>query len=197
VSAALVIIAAMVVSLLLLLAVPLQVIFSVHAGAAPSAHVTIGWLFGLLRFRVERPDRRQRTPPAVASAGKVRQHREPGRGRANVLAVLRQASLRQHLYRFAKRLLRAAHWHDLDLRMRLGLGDPADTGRLWALVGPLSALAQSLHNAQVRIEPEFMDAVLEVEAHGRMLLVPLQLAGLVLAFALSPLSMRAWRTLKV
>lgn len=80
--------------------------------------------------------------------------------------------------------------------MRLGLGDPADTGRLWAMVGPLSALVQNLRNAEVRIEPEFADPVFEFESHGRVLLIPIQFIFVIIAFALSPPSIRAWRTLK-
>lgn len=41
----------------------------------------------------------------------------------------------------------AAHLHQFRLRMRLGLGDPADTGLLWAVVGPLNALAQGMPNS--------------------------------------------------
>ena len=79
--------------------------------------------------------------------------------------------------------------------MRLGLGDPADTGRLWALVGPLNAAANNLRNAQVQIEPEFMDPLFEFRFDGRLLVVPLQLVALAIGFALSPASLRAWRTL--
>ena len=80
--------------------------------------------------------------------------------------------------------------------MRLGLGDPADTGRLWAVVGPLSAAAQGLRGAEVRIEPEFMDSVLEFRAQGRLLVAPLQVMALAVSFALSPPTIRAWRTLR-
>jgi hypothetical protein len=79
--------------------------------------------------------------------------------------------------------------------VRLGLGDPADTGRLWAVVGPLCAVAQ-LRNAELRIEPEFVDPVLEFHADGRVRLVPLRFLGLAVAFALSPPTIRAWRTLR-
>ena len=81
--------------------------------------------------------------------------------------------------------------------MRLGLGDPADTGRLWAIVGPLSVAAQGIRSARVRVEPAFMEAVLEFDARGRMRLVPVQFLALAIGFALSPPSVRAWRTLRV
>ena len=49
-----------------------------------------------------------------------------------MLAVVRQSGFRRRLYRLVKDLVRAAHLQRLRLRIRLGLGDPADTGRLSA-----------------------------------------------------------------
>jgi hypothetical protein len=91
-------------------------------------------------------------------------------------------------------LVAAAHLA-LRLDLRLGLGDPADTGRLWAVVGPLAVMAQDLRSVQLRIEPEFMEPVLEFEAEGRMRFMPLRLVALAIAFALSPAAIRAWLTL--
>jgi hypothetical protein len=113
-----------------------------------------------------------------------------------VLALLRDTELRQRCARLLGDVMRAAHFSELELRMRLGLGDPADTGRLWAIVGPLSLLARRLRHADVRIEPAFMEPVLEFQAHGRSRLIPLQLLALAIGFVLSPVSIRAWRTLR-
>jgi hypothetical protein len=48
----------------------------------------------------------------------------------------------------------------------------------------------------VRIEPEFVEPVLEFKADGRLWLIPLRFLALVLGFALSPPTIRAWRTLR-
>jgi Protein of unknown function (DUF2953) len=181
----------------LLLAVPIDVAFGFERVESFTGRITVLWLFGLVRFRIPipgaakppRPEAEPQIPPERAKP------RARGR-RANVLAVLRQAAFRRRVYRFAKDLVRAAHARELYLRIRLGLGDPADTGRLWAFVGPLNALAQNLRNAEVRVEPEFVDPVFKFETHGRFLLVPLQFAALAIAFALSPPSLRAWYTLR-
>lgn len=196
-SAVLFVIAVLLGLLVSLLAVPVAVAFRVAGIEAFTARITIGWLFGLVRFgirlpRAERPKRLKPEPEARNA------HTLPAtrRARPNVFAVLRQAPFRRRLYRFVKSLFRALHARELHLRARLGLGDPADTGRLWALVGPLNALAQNLPGAEVRIEPEFVDPVVEFETHGRLRLIPLQFIALALAFALSPASIRAWRTLR-
>lgn len=180
--------------LVLLHAVPIDVSFQFEGIEAFKGRITIRWLFGLVRFRILLPAAAK--PPSEPDAAWARVKPGERGARDNMLAVLRQAAFRRRVYRLVKDLVRAAHLQQLRLRMRLGLGDPADTGCLWAFVGPLNALAQNLRNAEVQIEPEFMDPVFEFQAHGRVLLVPLQFLGLVIAFALSPPSIRAWRTLK-
>jgi hypothetical protein len=186
---------------LLLLAVPVNVAFRLEGIEAFTGQVAVRWLFGLVRFRIpapgaEKPPKRKTGAKAERKPAKARAKPESrGRGR-KVLAVLRQEAFRRRVYRLARDLVRAAHLHQLRLQMRLGLGDPADTGRLWAVVGPLGAMAQGLRNADVRIEPDFVEPALEFQAHGRMVLVPLQFLALAVAFLLSPPSIRAWLALK-
>ena len=183
---------ATVLGLLAVLAIPVQLAFRVERVAASSGQVTIRWLFGFVRFRIGIPLQRAPTRPEAAAA-RTRPTRERRAARFNAFAALRLPEFRRRVYRFAGDLLRATHMHQLFLRMRLGLGDPADTGRLWAVVGPLSALAQNLHSAEVRVEPEFMDTACEFVAQGRLRLIPLQFMALVIGFALSPATWQAWR----
>lgn len=188
---------------LLLLAVPFDVAFKLQGMRRLSGQVTITWLYGLLRFRIPVNDTNTpRTPrparPAASSRRTLRRKRprsDSGKGR-NFLAALREAEFRRQIYRLARDIYRAVNLHELRFRMRLGLGDPADTGRLWAFVGPLNVAAQNLRNARIVIEPEFMEAVFEFDTQGRFRIVPLQLLALAVAFASSVPSRRAWRTLR-
>lgn len=184
--------------LVLLLAVPIDVAFRFESIEAFNGQITIRWLFGLVRFRIRVPGTAKAKRPEPKRELKAKVQRKPAArgGHHNVPAVLRQAAFRRRAYRFLKDVIRAAHARQLYLRVRLGLGDPADTGRMWAFVGPLNALAQNLRNAEVRIEPEFTDPVFEFETHGRFRLIPLQFIALTVAFALSPPAIRAWRTLR-
>jgi hypothetical protein len=192
--------------LVLLLAVPFGVTFrfegigfkeiGFEGKDAFKGQIAIRWMFGLVRFRIPVPGATK--PQDSTTKQKTQKKRaKPGkrRSRRNFFAVLRQAAFRRRVYRLVRDLIHAAHADQLRLRIRLGLGDPADTGRLWALVGPLNAAARNLHNAEVQIEPEFMDTVLKFQADGRLMLVPLRFLVVAIAFALSPSSIRAWRTL--
>lgn len=182
--------------LVLLLAVPIDVAFRWRGVEAAEGQIAIGWLFGLVKFRVLLPDTAKPPARTASQAVKPRARRDARTSHGQVLVALRQAAFRHRAYRLLRDLLHAVRLRELRLGLRLGLGDPADTGLLWALVGPLNAAAQNLRNARVRIEPDFIAPAFEVEAHGRCMLVPLQILLLVIVFALSPASIRAWRTLR-
>jgi hypothetical protein len=189
-------VAGVVIALLAVLAVPLGASFELERVEALRGELAIRWMFGLVRFRL-------RVPGGARGAGRGKGPKPPkpprerkAPRRRDVVAVLRDPAFRDRALRLARDLLRAAHLTGLRLRLRLGLGDPADTGLLWAAVGPLSALAGGLRGADVRIEPEFLGEALELQARGRTWIVPLEILALAASFALSPASLRAWRTLR-
>jgi len=182
-----------------LLAVPLTVGFSIHRIEETRGLIRFRWLFGLVRFqlRIPRPSKARPgsgTMPGKKAKPRGRRKRKGGAG--GLLSLIRQRAFRQRVHRFICDVLRATHPRDLFLRLRIGLGDPADTGRLWAVVGPIAAMAQTLRGAAIRIEPDFIDPVFEVESQGRFRLVPIQFIGLTAAFLLSPTTLRAWRHLR-
>jgi len=199
VAAALAVLAALLAALLgllvLLLALPLGLAFSFEGCRPFKGRVAVRWAFGLVRFGFSVPGKEREPKPPKKHARPKRERKKRGR-RANVLAALRQAAFRRRALRLIRDLLAALHPRDLRLHARLGLGDPADTGRLWALVGPLGALARDLRHAELRIEPVFEDATLEFRGEGRLSVIPLQLVALALGFVLSPASLRAWYAMR-
>jgi len=181
---------------LALLAVPVTVAFRVDRIEVVRGQLNFRWLFGLARFRVAipaavKPEGRRKRKPAKKAG-----ERKTGSKARGVVALLRQSVFRRHVVRFIKGVFRAIHGRSLYLRLRIGLGDPADTGRLWAFLGPVAGIAADLRSAEVHIEPEFMDPVLEIESHGELRLVPLRFIALAVVFVVSPTTLRAWRTLR-
>ena len=191
-------IAILLVVLITLVAIPIDVAFNIDRVDKLQGQVNIRWLFGLVRFRIGLPGVPGKKPPkpeAKPAPAEKPKERENRAGLPNILGALKQSPFRRRVYRFIKDIFRAAHSRDLFIHLRIGLGDPADTGRLWAVLGPVAALAASVPGAEVRVLPEFMDPVFEFQSHGRFRLIPLQFLALVIGFALSPSSVRAWRSL--
>lgn len=176
--------------ILALLLIPVEVGFEFARTDVIRMKLLIRCLFGLIRARVNLP----RPAGTKPDADKRAQQGKKGAPR-QMLRLFRQTAFRRRLYRFARDLIRAIRVKRLDARVRLGLDDPAETGRLWALIGPLNTIVQR-RDIDIRVEPDFVEPAFELEARGRIILIPLQFAMLAVIFALSPSALRAYRQLR-
>lgn len=179
--------------LLMLLAIPVDLAFSVqrHEGWQ-EGRGTLGWLFGLVRLRLGKAKLRAESKPERTKI-KRRHHKRGGARR--IMVMLRIEGFGWRLLRLARDLLRRIHIRELSLKIRLGLDDPADTGRLWAVVGPLAAMLALPPVTRVAIEPEFSTEALEVDGKGHIRIIPIQLLFVILVFLLSPTTLRALYTI--
>lgn len=155
-----------------------------------SANLRLNWAFGLVRADVS-PDlaKPEAGEPEAAGQKAARWGKSKGKG-TNFMAAIRQTSFRRRIFRFMSDLWRAIHKKDVRLLVRLGLGDPADTGQLWAALGPLSGMLSRLRDIRIAIEPDFLDSTLEVDSSGTIRMIPLQLAIIALGLFFSP---TVWR----
>jgi hypothetical protein len=172
--------------IVILLAVPVTVTYQFSWREAPTADVRLNWAFGLVRADVSPNRIRPRH-----SNQKAARKKDPGRGKstrrkANIVAGIRQPMFRRRILRFVSDVWRAIHKKNVELRVRLGLGDPADTGQLWAALGPLSGMLASRRDIRFAIEPDFLDATLDLEGSGTIRVVPLQMVIIVLGLLVSP-----------
>lgn len=169
-----------------LLAIPLTLVYQFTWREHWQGEVELQWLFGLLHVRI--PVSPAKTPPAERKARpkQSRRTKTKAKSKTNPIAALRQRSFRQRIVKFMRDLWRAIHKRDICLHMQIGLDDPADTGRLWAFAGPVSALLANNQEVQVDIQPNFADAVLELTSSGNIRIIPVQILALTIALLLSP-----------
>ena len=181
--------------LIALLAIPVTLRFQVSWREALHEDVQLQWAFGLVRVRIP-----LRSKAGPSDNGRRKQKARPpereSRKRMNVLGALRQQRFRRRVVRFFKDLWHAIHKRDLSLRIRVGLGDPADTGQLWAVVGPAAGMLTTIQEASIRIEPEFADPTFELDSSGVIRLIPLQMIYLITALLLSPPVWRGVRAMR-
>lgn len=172
--------------LVALLAIPVTLTFRLAWQQTLYGQVQLGWAFGLLRVRIPLSKPESGSTQGEKPLQKKARSRKPARKRGNPFRLIRQKPFRRRIIRFVGELWRALHKRDVRLRLRVGLGDPADTGQLWAVVGPLAGVLANTREASFEIEPDFMDAVFELDGSGSIRFVPLQLLWLTLAMLLSP-----------
>lgn len=184
---------ALLVGLLIVLAIPVELTFSVQRREGKQrVRGMFGWFFGLVRLPLGKTEARAETQPVHRKAKKSKARRG---GARRVWRVVRSEGFGWRVLRLVRDLLRRIHIFELSLKVRLGLDDPADTGRLWAVVGPVAALLTLLPVARVAIEPEFNTETLEVDGKGHIRIIPIQLLFVTLIFLLSPTTLRALYTM--
>ena len=207
---------AVLLSVLMLLAIPVTITFSVVRREEVSGRITFGWLFGLLRI----------SPSLSSGAGRKRKRRRPVRtaaessessgpdgpagqeasaartstdGKADekrapwerLRRVLKTRGFVRGVLRFLHDMARCVRFVSLHVAGRFGLDNPCDTGRLW---GTFCALTGFLHGAErvrLRVEPDFDEAVFELDGRGEIRIIPVTLFLPFIRFVLTPATLRA------
>jgi hypothetical protein len=166
------------------------------AQAVPRRKLQLTWAAGLISFDLGTRARSRAGSPAPTGAvgAKTRPSRRTRSAAARLLRLLRSEGFMAASATLLARLLRATHPRGLKVLVALGLDDPADTGQLWAVLGPVSAVLWSTSGGAVTIEPDFSQPRATIAARGRFALIPGQLIWILLSFALSPTLLRAART---
>ena len=178
----------------ILLALPVTLTYQLSWKETLSASVRLNWAFGLVRADVS-PGRTKAKAGEPKSARKKAGRRKKAKNRkTNAMAAFRQPSFRRRIFRFVSDLWHALHKKNVRLLVRAGLGDPADTGRLWAALGPLSGMLARWRDVRIMIEPDFIDATFEVDSSGTIRVIPLQVTIIALGLLVSP---AVWRGMLV
>ena len=171
-----------------LLSVPVVVAWRVAWPKGTGNDVELGWLFGLVRIPLSGLSDRAPSPASERPA------RREISGKTKVFRAFRYKPFRRRLVRYVRRMWQLIEKRDVRIRVRVGLDDPAATGQLWAVVGPLAALLSALDPVVVSIEPDFANEALDLDSSGRLRIVPLRLLASTLALGLSP---DLWRGLRL
>lgn len=172
--------------LLVVLAIPVTVDYRINWRGKLQGDTHLIWLFGLVHVHIPTESTSTASPTAKTPAKTRHRRRHKTKRKTHPLAAWRLRPFRQRIIRFAQDLWRAIHKRNLRVQLRIGLDDPADTGHLWAFMGPLSACASISQAVDIDIQPDFNESTLELNSSGQVRIIPLQLIGLALGLLLSP-----------
>lgn len=186
-------VAAFLLLLIALLAIPVTLTFQVSWQQVFQSDIKLLWLFGLVRVRLPSFQSEMPSLEGEEPAEKISRVARSPRKKTNLFAAIRQKSFRRRIIRFISDFWRAVHKRNVSLRIRIGLGDPADTGQLWAVVGPVAGILANVQEASIEIQPEFLDTTFELDSGGNIRIIPLQMIYLTIGLLLSP---PVWRGIK-
>ena len=182
--------------LIALLAIPVSLTFKVSWQQVFQGDIQLCWAFGLVRLQLSPFPSNTPSPEGEPPAQKT-SHPEPSSGKIKKhFGAILQKAFRQRIIRFLSDFWHAIQKRDICLRIRAGLGDPADTGQLWAIVGPVAGMLSNAQEASIEIVPEFFDATLELDSSGNIRLIPLQIIYLTIGLLLSPPIWRGFKQMR-
>lgn len=186
---AIITLASLAVILILVLCVPLDFVFRADVYGKPKFRLRLSWLFGLVGKELTGREKPEEKKKAVADK---REPRKRGKRARAVFAILRSRGLLRQIRRLLCDVLRRFNIKDLGADFRVGLGDPADTGLLFALVGS----ATVLFPRKIRVEPSFEDEVVfEGYSYGTLRLQPIRLVSPFVRFVFSLATLRVIKKL--
>lgn len=192
-----------------LLAIPVDVTVSVQRHNAPRGHVIVAWLFGLVRYspkteaskpfaqetrRAKAPSETRKPKPEEQPHQKAKQNR----GIQHAFTVLQTRGFVRRIIKLLFHLFKRIRIRVLTIQGRIGLGDPADTGRLWGMISAMSGVLALAQHAIFALEPDFERAIFEIDGQGVFRIIPLQILIILTLFILSPPTIRAtWTGVQV
>jgi hypothetical protein len=170
-----------------LLAIPLTLTFRVFWQQDLKNDFELKWIFGLVHVRFPSPQ--LKAPSPVHEDTKQingRFDRPTRKKKQHFFVAIWNKKFRRRILKYIRDLWHSVHKENISLHMRIGLGDPADTGQLWAIFGPMSGILASIQEASIDIQPEFLDTTFELDSSGSIRIIPLQMIFLTVALMLSP-----------
>ena len=175
--------ASLAVLIILVLCVPLNMAFRLDGDGRPRFRMRLVWLFGLVSKEVRKGKKKRKPKKRKIKA-------------RTILKILRTRGLLRQVKRLLKDVLRRLKIRDLTADITVGLGDPADTGLLFAVIGPATFFLGSSQVHEIRVRPSFKDeAIFEGYLSGAVRLLPIQLVIPSLRFVLSLATIRVVKTL--
>lgn len=155
------------------LSVPLDVVLDIDIHGRLNFKVRLVWLFGL----VDREMRGRKKPE--------REKLEWGKGARAIFKIMRIKGLPAQLKRLLMGIIRNVRFRKVEADFRVGLDDPADTGLLFASIGPAVQYLDYFTRHRIRVQPSFDEAVIEGWLSGGMRVLPIQLVPTFIRFAFS------------
>jgi len=186
------ILASLAVLIILVLCVPVEVTLNMDVYGRPKFRLRLVWLFGLVSKELSKGKRKPEEKRRVIE-GKPKLSARRARA---MFDLLRTRGLLSQLKQLLRNVLRRVKIRELGADFRVGFDNPADTGLLFALIGPATLFLSPSVLHGIRVQPSFeAEAILEGHLYGTVRARPIQLVTPFLRFAFSLATIRAVKIL--
>lgn len=178
--------------LVLVLCVPLTITLHTRIYGRPELVLQISWFFGILNKELSGTRKEPGDKKKPSGGRRMAEWRRLG----TIYKILRIKGLLKQCRTLVWDVLASLSVSKLAIDLKLGLGNPADTGLLFAVLGPAIPFVKFPFPHEIRLQPAFSDEmVFQGFSQGKIRVLPIQLVPPVFKFAFSLPSLRALKGL--
>lgn len=188
-----IVLASLVVLCFLFLCIPLDLAFRLDVHDKTKFSMKLVWMFGFIKK--ELGGRKKKAKPKKA---KIQEAEGKKRGAGKAIGFLRTKGLLGQIKILVTDVWKSLSIRQLRVNFRIGFDDPADTGMLFAFLGPTFIFFNNTKSYSVDIIPSFEDdAVLEGYMQAVIRLLPIRLVFSLLRFIFSFPTLRVIKEMAV
>lgn len=167
-----------------ILCIPIELVLRANTEGRPKFSVRLIWLFGLIKRELARAPQKS-GGKLVLKAERKLEIDWPQRVKS-AFEILQTKGLLKQLRIFLRRTFKSVYIKELGANLKVDLENPADTGLLFAFIAPANLALNYFLPYPIKIEPAFTgDSFLSGYVNCGVRLLPIQIAGSVLALAFS------------
>jgi len=171
----------------IVLASPVQFDVNIDTTASKRVRTHVIWFYGLLKFEIKSPEKKLEK----LEKEKTRRRKKPKRRLGRVTGkkfkfMLPSKGFKRRILRFLMDFIKSINISFVFFKLGFGLNDPAETGKIYALLFPISVWLTQHGVKQTELIPHYMDYAFYIKSSFSIRFVPLQQIGLILQLLLSP-----------
>ena len=179
---------------ILILCVPVDMVLHADANGRPKFRLRFSWLFGLVSKEItggeKKPEEKRKEVEGKRKRGESRKRIR------FIFEILRTKDLLRQFKDLVAGILSRLNIRNLKVNLKVGLDNPADTGLLFAVIGPAISFLRFSFPYEITVQPSVDGkAVFAGYSYGKVRLRPIQLVIPLLRFAFSPATIKAIKTL--
>lgn len=177
------VVALLLLAIVALLSIPLSLKFDLNSDRGSHNSVELVWLFGLVRTQVPLRQAKLQSSDTDDADDSIE---DSNTDNMSAFKVILNKTFRQRILRFISDVWHSIEKNNVEINVKAGLDDPADTGCLWAVIGPIAGYLNTLRQLSVSIEPNFVHAELALNSSGSVRFRPLKVILISIGLLLSP-----------
>ncbi len=177
----------------LLFCIPVYMSFHIETDRSPKFRMSLLLFFGLVSKEL---GKREKPQGKSKLAERMPKRKKKGLQPKTFLKILGTKGLLTQLKRLLRNTVGCLKIKELRANFRIGFDDPADTGMLFALIGPAILFLNLACRHPIRVTPSFEDeTVIKGYFHGTLRLRPIQLIPPFVIFVFSLPTIKALKLL--